>query len=557
MQLCNSLIYLKTIFVLTAALLIGLTTCRVHAAPPDAGTLLQEVRPEHPIHKDNPDTLPLLPPISYKPVQSDVKVMIRSIQITGAKTIPETVLHALVSDVIGHDLSLTQLDDVALRITRHYRKSGYLLARAYLPAQEIRDGVVRIAVLEGQLGKISINNRSRLAESTVTGHLDKIQAGQAITGDGLERELLLLSDLPGIEVRSTLKPGASVGTTDLDLQLADKSRYTGGLVLDNFGNSYSGEWRIGGNFTAGNLTSLGDTLSLRVTGSEGLAYGRLAWQVPVGSTGTQAGVAGSAMWYKLGKDFSSLDAHGTAAIGSFYLLHPFLRSRTNNLNGQLLYDYKQLDDDIDSTNTSTGKTINLITLGLSGNFSDGFIGGGISNWSLACATGHLDIDAITKTWDQAGHQTAGYFGKFNLMAGRIQGLTQHWSLAAFFKGQIATQNLDSAEKIALGGVDGVRAYPQGEAPSDDAWLATFELRRTIIQKLQASAFYDMAYGYLNHSPIPADGCNDRRLAGYGVGLTYADTIFSAQLVAAWRDGSPATSDSDRAPRIWFQTAIRF
>jgi len=530
---------------------------QVYAALPDAGTLLQELRPEPTIPKDSIGALPQVPAPSARPVQSDVKVMIRAIKITGAQAIQENDLYPLVADVIGHELTFAQLDDVAIRITRYYRRSGYLLARAYLPAQEIKDGVVRIAILEGQLGEVKITNRSRLAGSTVTGHLGTIQTGQALAGDTLESGILLLSDLPGVEVSSTLRPGASVGTTDLDVQLIDKSRYSGGLELDNFGSRYSGEWRISGNVTAGNLTGFGDALSLRATGAEGLAYGRLAWQMPVGSAGTQAGVAGSAMWYKLGKDFSSLNAHGTAAIGSLYLLHPILRSRTNNLNAQLLYDYKQLRDDIGSTDTGSSKTINQVTLGLSGNHSDRFLAGGISNWSLSSAAGYLDLDALTKALDQGGHQTAGSFGRFNLMAGRIQGLTQDWSLAVFFKGQLSTKNLDSAEKMALGGPDGVRAYPQGEAPSDDAWLAPFEVRRTFWKKLQASAFYDIANGCLNHSPIPADGSNIRRLAGYGIGLAYQQSIFNARLVLAWRDGSPPSSDSDRVPRIWFQTAIRF
>ncbi len=427
-------------------------------------------------------------------------MLIRAIQIAGAQAIPESVVYAQVADAIGHELSFAQLDELALRITRHYRQSGFLLARAYLPAQEIKDGVVRIAILEGRLGEVRINNRSRLADSVVAAHLDKMQPGQTLAQETLEREMLLLSDLPGVEIRSTLKPGASIGTTDLDVQLADKSPYAGGLELDNFGNPYSGEWRLGGNVTVGNLTGHGDTLALRATVAQGLSYGRLAWQMPLGSAGTQAGVAGSAMRYQLGNDFSLLDSHGSASIGSLYLLHPLVRSRLSNIDGQLLYDHKLLRDDIDSTQTHTRKNIDLFSVGLSGTHADELLGGGLSNWSLAYAAGHLELDASTLQLDQASHKTAGHFGRFNITAARIQELTQDWTLAAFFKGQKASKNLDGAEKMALGGADGVRAYPQGEAACDDAWLVTLELRRNIVEKLQASIFYDTAGGHLNHSP---------------------------------------------------------
>ncbi len=538
-------------------LLLWLTASHVQAAPPDAGALLQELRPEPIIRKDNAGTLPQMAAPAAKPVPSEAKVLIRTIQITGAQAIPQSDLYPLVADAIGHELSFTQLDEVAMRITRHYRQSGYLVARAYLPAQEIRDGAIRIAVLEGQIGEVRIDNRSQLADRAVNARLGKMQAGQTLLGDTLEREMLLLSDLPGVEVRATLKPGASVGTTDLDVQLADKSPYAGSLELDNFGNRHSGEWRLGGNFTAGNLTGHGDTLALRAIVAQGLGYGRLAWQLPVGSAGTQAGVAASAMRYTLGSDFAVLAAHGSATIGSLYLLHPFVRSRTSNIDGQLLYDHKRLQDDIDSTATHTRKSIDLVSLGLSASHADAFMGGGVSSWSLAYTTGHLDLDAISQTFDQGGHQSAGGFGKLNLTVGRIQGLLPDWHLAAVFRGQKASKNLDSAEKMSLGGPDGVRAYPQGEISCDDAWFASLELRRTIIEKLQASIFYDTAGGHLNHSPIPADSGNVRRLRGYGIGLTYADSGFSAQLTLAWPDATPAASDIDRKPRAWFQATKRF
>ena len=44
------------------------------------------------------------------------------------------------------------------------------------------------------------------------------------------------------------------------------------------------------------------------------------------------------------------------------------------------------------------------------------------------------------------------------------------------RGQLAFDNLDSSEKMELGGAYGVRAYPEGEAFGDEGYIATAEAR---------------------------------------------------------------------------------
>ena len=527
------------------------------ATPPDAGTLLQEMRPAPVLPRESTGVLPETPERRSPPLDAAVRFVVRGFHVRGAEAFPEAELQALIAEGIGQELTLADIDALAQRITRRYRDAGYPLARAYLPAQEIRDGIVDVAVLEGRLGALRIDNQSTLRDSQVAARLAGLKEGEAIAGDALERELLLLSDLPGVEVASTLRPGASVGTTDLDVRLSGKSPYGGSVELDNYGDRYSGSARLGGNFTAGNLFGLSDTVALRALASELMEYGRLAWQVPVGPAGTQLGAAWSQMHYRLGKDFADLDAHGTARIGSLYLLHPFVRGRSANLNGQLNYDAKRLVDDIDSTGTRSRKSIDLWTAGLSGDRIDGLFGGGMSRASLAYSAGTLHLDADAAALDDAGYRTAGSFDKVNLAAARLQRLVGDFTLYGSVQAQAAGKNLSSAEKMALGGPLGVRAYPQGEALSDDAWLVTLELRYALAERWQISLFDDQARGRLNHTPIATDTDNVRRLAGYGIGLIGSYQDFSVQMGLAWRDGAPPTADVDRNPRVWVQAVQRF
>lgn len=547
----------RVFFAPYSAALLALLSGLAMAAPPDAGSLLQDLRPLPPARPNTSSALPDAPDRPMAQLDDRIPVAVRGFRILGASAFSDSELQPLLASGVGQSLTLAGIHALAQNITTHYRQAGYPLARAYLPAQEIRDGMVDITILEGRLGRRTVSNHSRLADDRVAAHLDDLREGEAVQGEVLERKLLLLADLPGVDVTSTLKPGASVGTTDLDIRLSEKSPYAGSLELDNYGNRYTGAWRLGGSFTAGNLTGLGDSLALRALHAEGMNYGRLAWQLPVGTAGTQAGAAWSQMRYRLGKDFAKLDAHGSASIASLYLLHPFLRSRSSNVNGQLQYEHKHLADDVDRAATQTRKRLKQWTLGLSGDRVDGWLGGGQNQASLSYTTGQLDLDASTRALDQAGHKTAGRYGKWNLWLSRQQRLADDWSLGGSLRAQWASKNLDSSEKMSLGGPQGVRAYPSGEVGSDDAWQASLDLRYRLIGNWQASVFYDTGEGRANHRPLAIDGNNRRRLAGHGLGLSYAEADLQLQATLAWRDGAAPTSGQDRRPRVWIQAVKRF
>lgn len=548
-----------TAFPLAGLLIASLSVLAASASAqtiPDAGRLLDDVQPPRQLQKNNVEALPA--PLPRAPLQlpADIKIHVEAIRISGAQALPAAELQALVADLIGGQHSLAELEQGAARITQHYRQAGYLLARAYLPTQEIKNGVVDIQVLEGRLGKLSLNNQSSFTDERIREQVAGITPDQALRSDTVERSLLLLSDIPGLVVRSTLSPGATLGSTDLDIQVKNGKPYDGSVSVDNLGNRYTGEARINGNVTLNNPLGLGDALQFNALSSgSGLVYGRLGYQLPVNRQGTQIGVAYTQMRYRLGEEFSNLDAHGTARVASVYLLHPLLRSRQANLNLQINVDHKELDDNIDLTATTTSKTLNNLTVGLSGYRNDD---GGISHGNLSVTAGKLKLDAESAALDALGHNTQGHFIKSNVQLGRLQRLSQQWSLSAQLSAQYAGNNLTSTEKMSLGGAYGVRAYPQGEAPADDAWLLNLELRADITPQAQALLFYDSAQGRLHHKPIAGDGDNRRSLSGVGTGIRWSGPQgLSLQASIAWRTDDAPTSDKDKLPRAWLQLAKRF
>lgn len=527
---------------------------------PDAGRTLESLRPPPPISTGKPEAA--LPTEEERPALGPTnthRIPVLRWRITGAKAFPADELKLLLQDRIGLKLTLDELNAAAARITLYYRRHGYLLARAYVPAQKIKNDEVEITVLEGHLDSINIDNTSNLSASLVSDHVDRIDTTGPVQGRQLERSLLLLNDLPGVEVRSTLQPGATVGTSDLDLQLRSSKRLDGSIDADNYGNRYTGDLRAGGTLNVNSPFHRGDLFSLRAsTAGSGMTYGRAAWQTPFGGNGLYAGISWSDLRYQLGEDFNALDADGDARVGTLWTAYPIMRTQTHNLTVRLTYDNKRLNDRIAATSSNSRTSLDIVTLGISGDYRDPL---GITSYRFDLIGGQLDLDSQTAAIDQGagGRDTEGSYQKLALSVSRLQQLDHHLQVYAALSGQVATKNLDSSEKQSVGGVYGVRAYPQGEATGDDAAILNLELRWELpgLPEVQALLFADAANVWVNHETLPTDRKNRRTLFGEGLGAQWLNKNFAAKAYVAWRSGPQPISDKDRQPRFWLQLAQYF
>ena len=204
-------------------------------------------------------------------------------------------------------------------------------------------------------------------------------------------------------------------------------------------------------------------------------------------------------------------------------------------------------------------------IGLSGNFADTWLGGGASAFSLTHYRGHLDLtDAASLATDAATAQTDGHFTKTVLTWQRQQAVAQNLNLNLSFTGQLAGKNLDSSEKLYLGGADGVRAYPQGKGGGDQGYKLTGELRwrlpgaSTGANTLYLNTFYDYGQVTVNKKTYTTDD-NRRSLAAAGLGLLWVQgSDFAVRLDYAWKVGHEATTaDTDKNGRCWLQAVKYF
>jgi hemolysin activation/secretion protein len=549
----------------TIALLAASQSALAQQPPPGAGGQLQQIPPPPAPDKPAPDLNFERPQVRQQPEVAGPTVHVTRVRVSGNVSFSEAALVAASGVVPGSDLDLAQLRDAAARIAAFYNARGYFLAQAYVPAQDVTGGNVTIAVVEGRLGKTEIRNRTNLSGRVPRTILGGLHSGDPVTAAPLERRLLLLSDIPGVRVKSTLAPGTAVGTSDLIVDIAAAPRFSGSIEADNGGNRFTGTYRLGGTIYLNNPAGIGDQASLRLLGSTGgLAYGRAAYQAPVGNA--TVGAAFTHLRYALGHEFSILDADGTADIFSLYGSYPLVRSRRVNLNALVGLDARQLKDRIGAVGSVSDKNIRAAILGFSGDSRDGLWGGGWNAFSAGWTIGRLNIESpAERAVDALTARTQGHYGKLQFSAARLQTLSGPLSLYASVRGQLAFDNLDSSEKMELGGAYGVRAYPEGEAYGDQGYIATAEARLLLSRwtgalpgRLQLIGFVDIGEVRFAHDPW-FTGSNRATRSGIGAGLTWAGPggLVLRASYATKLGHARAISGPDKPGRFWFQITKLF
>jgi len=545
---------------------LALCSLAAHAqtvTAPNAGQVLRELQAPAPA-VPNAVPAPRAEP-TLDTTDTSTKVHVKSIVIIGNQEIPTSELTPLVSSLVDTEQSLSQLNTAARRITAFYRARGFAVARALLPAQDITSGVVTFTVIEGRVSSSRVSNKSRLPDALVGSYIGEVKPGDVIRSSQIDRGILLLQDTPGIaSSRATLQPGASVGTSELLIEVTPAALVSGNATLDNYGSRYTGEYRVGGNFALASPLGRGDQLSFSaLTSGSGLSFGRVAYQLPVGSDGLRVGAAYFDTRYKLGREFAALEAQGSANSASVFAAYPFIRSPVKNLSGTLSYESKNLNDKVNATATVTDKKIGVTSLGLTGNLQDSFLGGGINSFDLTFVSGKLRIASpAALAIDAASAQTNGSYSRAAYGASRLQRINNSTLIAISLNGQQASKNLDSSEKFSLGGPTGVRAYPGGEAGGDEGYKATLELRHSFTPAWQGTLFYDLGEVTINKRPFGAPTSpNKRALAGAGVGVNASIAAVQLKASLAWRThgGQPTSipASTAKTPTLWVQAVVAF
>jgi hemolysin activation/secretion protein len=187
------------------------------------------------------------------------------------------------------------------------------------------------------------------------------------------------------------------------------------------------------------------------------------------------------------------------------------------------YDIKNSSSTTKGTETSNKET-KLFKTSVNIANEDNFFKGGNNSINLSYTKGSLNIkNSAEKTADSLSAGTDGSFSKMELSFTRDQKIDNQLSLSFNFNGQKAFDNLNSGDKISLGGPSSIRAYPNSEISGDDGYFYNIDLKQKLPNNFTASVFYDYGWVKRNHQTWLTDTSTlpkNISLNGIGVGVAY-------------------------------------
>jgi hemolysin activation/secretion protein len=536
---------------------------------PDAGSVLRQ------IERQQRDVLPPEAPPQFvppPPLESlgGIAVTVDEFRFAGNSRLTNEQLAAAVASFVGHPIDFAGLQNAAIAVATAYRDAGWIV-RAYLPQQDVTGGIVTIQIVEARLGSVRFEGEyKRTSAARVRRIIEKAQPpGELVNADELDRGLLLLNDLPGVAAAGRLAAGANQAETDLVIAVEDAPLVDGNLIFDDAGARFTGDARLIATGSLNGRAGLGDRADALLLHSEGSDYLRVGYSLPAGSRGWRVGANASRLDYDIALDeFAALDAHGSSSSFGLESSYPLIRSRLTNLYLRVDADSNRFDNKSLGL-TTTHYSVRSTTIGAYGNSFDEFHGGGSTAASLSLVQGNVDLaGSPNAALDAATARTDGGFSKLRFSASRLQALTRRVSLFAGLEGQMASENLDSSEKLYLGGSQGVRAYPEAEAGGSEGLLVKLEARTRLRANLDLTAFYDWGRIRVNENNdfAGAPDVNRLKLDGAGVSLGWVSSFglnFKATLARRIGDNpnpTPAGDDQDGSlikNRVWLQVSMPF
>lgn len=511
--------------------------------------------------------VPAAAPIRQVP--GGLSITVRRFVFEGNTLLEPLVLEEAVASYIGQSLNFSQLEAAVADVASAYRTAGWVV-RAYLPRQEVDQGVVTIQVVESLFGKVVFEGPppQRISQEQVQRIIYAQQApGTPLRQDRLDRGYLIASDLSAVQLSAAMKEGDAAQTTDVVVELRDKPFYGISMDLDNTGAISTGQYRASVNADLRSLAGIGDVLTSSLAHTQGSDYMGLRYQVPVGSAGWRVGINTSKFQYKLiSANLSTLQAKGSSDSAGLDATYPLVRALQRNLYLSLNAQGKSFDNQSKAVVT-TRYRIDTLTLGLNGNAFDSWGGAGLSTGGLSLVGGRVNLHGSpNQAADLKTTQTDGEFWKMRVNASRQQTLAGQTALSVAYLGQAANKNLDSSEKMYLGGANGVRAYPSNEAGGSQGQLINVELRTQWPYNLSLSGFYDWGQVSVNRNNNYPGASANNELALQGAGLSLAwQPNAKVNLKATWakrigQNPSPTPTGADQdgtlqRDRFWFTASL--
>ncbi len=410
-------------------------------------------------------------------------LLVRHFELQGENPIAEADVREILAPYENRKLTLAEIYAAADKVSTLLRNNGYQFAKAYVPAQDARGGTLRIKLVPGKYGTITVKNESLVRDDYLRGIIDYAIGGSPyVHNRELERAMLLIADLAGSGTpHITVGAGQQPETSDFLFNVPEGHRVNGYLLADNYGPGFYGRDRLTGGVDVNSPLGYGDKLSGfgMVSQQTMQVNGRVSYAFPLGYDGLHAEIAGFRTIYSLGGIFKDVDVTGFVNGVTGSLTYAVTRSRDSNIYISGSFTHEGLDDKASGT-SFRNRTIDLGTASITRDtigvlpFFDLPM---TTSATFSITSGYVNyVYPDQKALDAAGPNIQGNYVRINLSADTTIALNEKWSVSARFKAQKSLSGtLDSSEQMLMTGFSGVRSYDEG-LTADSGVIFTPELK---------------------------------------------------------------------------------
>ena len=443
------------------------------------------------------------------------RLKLTGVTVTGNTVIKTEELAPIYQALVGTDTSLAEMFAVAARISALYRERGYVLSQALVPAQDIvaAGAQVRIEVLEGFIDKASA---SGMPAGAMDAYLQPLREQRPITLAVLERQLLLVNELPGVQARANLKAGSKPNASDLELAVDRKAVDTSINVHNRVAPS-QGDVRVEAGVYVRGVLGLFDQHSVRLASSGNKQINQLSYalDLPLGASGLKGQVNASSSRSKPETVVANLDTSSdNVSIG---LSYPVLRSRAANVG--LRAQVGGYNNSSEAAGVvSSADRIRFVRAGVSADLVDAV--GGINLLDLEWSRGLKALGASDKS-DVLLNGTEPEFNRVTLYVARLQHLGGDWTLLAAVTAQQSNNRLPTAEQLGLGGETFLRGYDPSEAIGERGVAGKLELRFNASMGPVEGTWYAFADAGSVKRRLVGQPDNQTSLSSAGLGLRFS------------------------------------
>jgi len=506
-----------------------------------------------------PETKSYNPPADLK----KIRFILKKIEVKGSTVYSHNAFKRWQKRFLDKKVSLALIYRFAEKITTKYRNDGYLLSRAIVIPQKIKNGVVTIQIIEGYIGNLKIRGPVKGAKTFLKGYGKGLLRSSPLKAKDLERYLLLIDDLPGVSVESVLVPSKDEpGASELLLTLKHKD-IDANAGIDNRGSKFNGPIQLRGGVNANSALGIYERIGIQTiftSSPDELFFFNGFGEIPISSEGTKLFVSGSFSKSEPGSSLKQFEVEGDSSSFTVRVSHPFIRSRGKNLKAYLGFTSRNSETDLLSTNITTDR-LRILNMGMAYDYVDRYRGINLISVDLAKGLDFLDATGP----GSANLSRADGRSDFTKISGdilRLQQLGQGWSFLTGFSWQYAFDPLLSSEEFGLGGSQFVRAYDPSEVTGDQGVALKLELQKGIktgwsyLKSFQAYLYFDHGTILLRNPTAVEEDSTSLTSSGLGVRANINEWLsgyFEAGLPMSRNVGTEGNKD----PRFFFSLNARY